>query len=76
MSDLDQNKIDEMTLALLYLVTDLETGRAWKSFDWDTMDRLHRNGLISDPHNKNKSVVFSEVGLQLSKKLCEKHFLK
>jgi len=76
MTNLDQTKIDEMTLALLYLVTDLETGRAWKSFDWDTMDRLHKNGLISDPHNKNKSVIFSEEGLRLSKELFKKHFLK
>ena len=76
MADINQNKIDEMTLALLYLVTDLETGRAWKSFDWDTMDRLHKNGLINDPQNKNKSVLFSEEGLRLSKELFEKHFLK
>lgn len=76
MTNLDQTKVDEMTLPLLYLVTDLETGRAWKSFDWDTMDRLHRNGLISDPHNKNKSVILSEEGLRLSKELFKKHFLK
>jgi len=76
MTNLDQTKVDEMTLALLYLVTDLETGRVWKSFDWDTMDRLHRNGFISDPHNKNRSVIFSEEGLRLSKELFKKHFLK
>jgi len=51
--EFDKDKVDEMTLALLYLVIcHREKGfgaRAWKSFDWDTMDRLHEKGLISDP---------------------------
>ena len=75
MKEINEEKIDEMTLALLYLVTDTQTARAWKSFDWDTMDRLHKKGLISDPMNKNKSVFLSDEALQLSKSLFEKHFL-
>lgn len=37
MKEINEEKIDEMTLALLYLVTDTQTARAWKSFDWDTI---------------------------------------
>ena len=59
--DYDRDIVDEMTLALLYLVTwDRKEGdgaRAWKGFDWDTMDRLYEKGLISDPKSKAKSVV-------------------
>jgi|GEM_PF-3905453 len=36
----DQDKVDEVTLALLYLLVcekheESGTARAWKSFDWD-----------------------------------------
>ena len=52
----DTKKIDEATLALLYLVSWKEGlgVRAWKSFDWDTMNRLHEKGWISDPKSKNE----------------------
>ena len=59
--DYDKDKVDEITLALLYLVTwERQEGsgsRAWKGFDWDTMNRLHKKGFISDPKGKAKSVV-------------------
>lgn len=74
MIEVNEEKIDEMTLALQYLVTDTDTGRAWKSFDWDTFDRLHKKGLISDPMNKNKSVALSDEALQMSKLLFLKYF--
>jgi len=49
--DPDQNKVDEITLALLWLTSfkDAVGTRAWKGQDWDTMERLHAKGLISDP---------------------------
>jgi hypothetical protein len=60
--EIDEQKIDEAVLALLYLT--LHDGcRAWKSFDWDAMSRLHKKGLIEDPVNKAKSVVLSEKGI-------------
>ncbi len=42
----DKTKVDEYTLALLYLVMWKEGDwhRAWKSFDWDTMARLYEKG--------------------------------
>ena len=36
----DQDKIDEVVLALLYLTLHDEN-RAWKGHDWETLDRLH-----------------------------------
>ena len=66
--DYDKDKVDEYTLALLYLVTwERREGlgaRVWKGFDWDTMNRLHEKRLISDPKGKAKSVVISEEGYQ------------
>ena len=59
--NLDLDKIDDAILALLLL--GLHDGdRAWKSFDWDAMDRLHAKGLISDPFGKTKSVAFTAEG--------------
>ena len=66
--ELDQDKIDDVVPALLYL--GLHDGaRAWKSFDWDAMDRLHEKGYISNPQSKAKSVVFTEEGLERAKRL-------
>jgi len=69
--DYDEDKVDEMVLALLWL-TPAGDGRAWKGHDWDALDRLHAKGYISDPKSKAKSVVLSEEGERLS--LFERHF--
>ena len=66
--DLDTDRIDEAVLALLHLTVDGD-GRAWKSFDWGAMERLHRKGFISNPVGKAKSVVLSEDGLAESERL-------
>jgi hypothetical protein len=70
---LDENKIDEAVLALLYL--GLHDGdRAWKGFDWEAMNRLHQKGFISDPRGKAKSVVFTETGLSEARRLLHARF--
>ena len=76
--DYDTEKIDEMTLALLYLVTvrNKDECRAWKGFDWDTMDRLFEKGYISNPKGKAKSVALSSAGAALSEELFKKYFFK
>ena len=61
--DMDKDRIDEAVLALLYLGLH-DKVRAWKSFDWEAMNRLHAMGLISNPVGKAKSVVFTEEGLR------------
>jgi hypothetical protein len=76
--DVDHEKIDDCTLALLHLVSFKEGlgVRAWKSFDWETMNRLHEKGYISDPKNKNKSVVLSEEGGARAEELFKRLFAK
>lgn len=78
--DFDENKIDEFTLALLYLVAhERHEGlgaRAWKGFDWDTLNRLHEKGYISNPVGRAKSVVMSEEGFLRAKELFERHFAR
>ena len=76
--DYDTDKVDEATLALMALVVcEREEGygaRAWKGFDWGTLDRLHEKGLISDPKSKVKSVVLTEEAYRKSNELFEKLF--
>lgn len=74
--DYDHDKVDEMTLPLLWLTSfkDPMGVRAWKGQDWETMERLHAKGFISDPRSKAKSVVLSEEGEKRSRELFAKHF--
>ncbi len=70
---LNDDRIDDAVLALLRL--GLHDGaRAWKSFDWESMRRLHERGLISDPVGKAKSVVFTEEGLSRSEAMLKQLF--
>jgi hypothetical protein len=75
---IDEKRIDEATLALLHLVTfDHADGKkAWKSFDWDALNRLHEAGYLSDPANKYRSVWLTEEGANKSLELFEKLFSK
>jgi hypothetical protein len=70
---LDTEKIDRVVLALLHLGLH-DDFRAWKSFDWDALDRLHKKGFISNPVGKTKSVAFSEAGLRESQRLLAELF--
>jgi hypothetical protein len=76
----DEDKIDEYTLALLYLVVhERHEGcgaRVWKSFNWDTLNRLHEKGYITNPIGKAKSVGMTEEGFLKAENLFEKHFVK
>ncbi len=73
--EIDTEKIDEAVLALLYLTLHNEY-RAWKSFDWDAMDRLYKKGFIGNPVGKTKSVVLTEEGLAEAERLFDKLFAK
>ena len=74
---INTEKVDEMTLALLYLTTfkDRHGLRAWKGHDWDVLNRLHESGYIDDPVSKAKSVILTEEGAERSKRLFEKYFV-
>ena len=65
---IDNDLIDEAVLALMYLTLHDIRGmsRAWKSFDWGAMGRLHAKDLILDPVNKSKSVTLTEEGRRRS----------
>ena len=71
--DYDENKVDEVVLALMYLTLHDEV-RAWKGFDFAVLDRLCEKGFICDPKNKTKSVVLTNEGLARSKAMFEEHF--
>ena len=60
----NSDKVDDVVLAMLHLTAfaDHDITRAWKSLDWDALDRLHARGLISAPRSKARSVVFSDEG--------------
>ena len=72
----NEQKVDEMVLALLYLTsfTQSEITRAWKGQDWDVLNRLHEKGPISDPKSKAKSVMLSDEAAKESARLFEKYF--
>jgi len=74
--DYDESKVDEMTLALMFLTSFSQHGitRSWKGYDWNVMERLHAAGLIQDPVGKTKSVVLTEEGEKRSRKLFHNYF--
>lgn len=76
MGEFDQDKVDDVTLALLWLTTHSDDfgHRAWKSFDWDTMDRLYQKGFIGSPKGKAKSVALTDQGAERAKQLFEQMF--
>ena len=70
---INQEKIEEATLALLFLTLHDEN-RAWKNFDFEIMDRLYEKGYILNPKNRAKSIAFTQEGLEKAKKCFEKLF--
>ena len=75
----DTDKVDEYTLALLYLVIHSEDkygARAWKGFDWGTMNRLYEKGYIDNPVGKARSVFVSPEGVKKAKELFHSYFVE
>jgi hypothetical protein len=74
--DDDQDKADEVALALMYLTLheDYDAGRAWKGYDRDILDRLHAKGWIHDPKDEAGSMAFTEEGLAKAEEFFEKYF--
>lgn len=86
----DENKVDEMALALLWLTAwceatlpegALEPGepmaevwKAWKGLDWDVLDRLHQAGWIGDPKTKARSVWLTAAGRARAEVLFAERF--
>jgi len=78
MMEYDEDKVDEMMLALLYLTSssDQYGTRAWKGLNIDILNRLFRKGYINDPNEKSPTMTLSKEGARLSKELFQKHFGK
>ncbi|ACA18364.1 conserved hypothetical protein [Methylobacterium sp. 4-46] len=72
---IDEERIDEAVLGLPWLTLHDER-RAWKGFDWQVLDRLHRKGLIADPVGRAKSVVLTDEGLRRSRALFHALFTR
>jgi len=74
--DDDQDKSDEVALALMYLTLHEDYGaeRAWKGYDRDILDRLHAKGWIHDPKGESKSVAFTEEGQAKAEEFFAKYF--
>lgn len=71
--EIDTERVDAAVLALHLL--GLHDGcRAWKGFDWDAMDHLHKKGFISDPVGKAKSVILTEEGQREAERLFAEMF--
>ena len=73
--DYDEQKVDDAVLGLLYLTLHDGT-RAWKSFDWDVLNRLNQKGCISNPVSKAKSVVLTDEGLKAAERLFNQLFAR
>jgi hypothetical protein len=71
----DPDKIDDAVLGLLWLTLHDEC-RAWKTFDWDALDRLHQKGFIDNPASKAKSVVLTDEGRDRAKAMFAALFAK
>ena len=74
--DYDKDKVDEATLALLYLGLSRTPsgGRAWKAFDLQTLARLHQKGWIALPKVKDISVEFTPDGAKQAEAAFQKYF--
>jgi hypothetical protein len=74
----DPDKVDEMTLALLYLVSsklgETPGARAWKGFDRETLNRLHKKGWIEALNSKSPTLLVTEEGYRKSEQLFRKYF--
>jgi hypothetical protein len=74
--DYDKDKVDEMTLALMFLVMSRvgEGGRAWKSFDAQTIERLHVKGWVANPNVKGATLDLTPEGLKKAEELFRNTF--
>lgn len=72
----DKDKVDEMTMALLFLVMSKVQGmgRASKTYDLETMSRLYQKGWITEPKIKDLSVGVTPEGMKKAEEFFRKYF--
>lgn len=69
----DDRLIEDAVLALLAAYS-CDQGNTWKGFDFQIMNRLHEQGFISDPVNRNKSIWLTAEGLERGRQLADRLF--
>ena len=68
----NRQKMENALLALIGAL-EFEDGRFWKGYDFDLLNSLHEQGLISQPWSKAKSAYLTPEGLEKTKALAEDH---
>ena len=71
----DLAKVDDAVLALLALFAS-DDRVSWKNYDYEATTRLHEQGFIDNPINKNKSLVLTDEGLARGRALAERLFAR
>ena len=69
----NRQKMENALLALIGAL-EFEDGRFWKGYDFDLLNSLHEQGLISQPLGKAKSAYLTPEGLEKAKVLAEEMF--
>jgi hypothetical protein len=69
----DDKLIEDAVLALLATFS-FDNGNTWKGYDFEIMNRLHEQGFISDPVNKNKSIWLTAEGLERGRQTADRLF--
>ena len=69
----DEKLIEEAVLALLTTFR-FDNGNSWKGHDFQIMNRLHEQGFISNPVNKNKSIWLTQEGLERGRQIADRLF--
>jgi hypothetical protein len=69
----DNKLIEDAVLAFL-AAHSFHNGQAWKGFDFEIMNRLHEQGFIDNPVNRNKSVWVTPECLERGRKIAERLF--
>lgn len=69
-----REQIKDLTLMLLYLNSFDDEGnqRSWKGYDFDDLNKLAEEGLISEGC-RAKSVVLYDEGIEKAKTLCAEY---
>lgn len=72
----NRDKVDEATLALLYLglTRTPDGGRAWKGFDLQALTRLHQKGWIAEPKVKDFNLHVTPAGVKKAAALFKANF--
>lgn len=69
----DEALIEDAVLALLAAFSTV-SGNTWKGYDFQIMNRLHDQGYILNPVNKNKSVWLTTQGQERGRQLADQLF--